>query len=329
MMRAILAIVLAAGVLWGGYWFVGSAALETQVNGWLDAEAASGLEIARETVTVAGFPNRFDVTVTAPEFRDPATGWGWSAPALKVYSMTWKPWHLIAALPAQQRITAPDGTVWTLGSQRLRGSLLMKPGLDLALDQTVAEGEALSLTPAEGGAWSADKLVVAAAQDPTRVNGLRLGVQATRILPDPTRLARVADLGPEIADAHLDAVLELTAPIDRHLAEIPPEVVALHLAETHLTWGPLVVSAKGDLTKGGAGRAEGQIALSVDHWQRLPDALVALGLLPSEGHDLALRALTLLAEGASNPDRLEVPLVMKDGWMSLGALPLGPAPAMP
>lgn len=328
-MRVLIAIVLAAMLGWGGYWFVGSAALDAKINAWFAAEEAAGADVGNSAVSIEGFPSRFDVTVNNPHARDPASGWGWKAPFVQVLSMTWKPWHLIAALPHEQEIDVPDGETLTLHSDRLMGSLLLHPGLALALNQAVLEGETLALSSAAGWRWTAKKLVMAAAEDKSWKNGLRLGWQATALAPDAAVAAQVPDLGPVISDSHVDATLQLTAPVDRKLAATGAHVTAVHLRDAHLSWGPLVVSARGDVARGADGRAEGTLAVTLVDWRRLPDALVALGLIEPSARAYAARALKVLGEAAGNPDTLELPLALKGGRMTLGHLPVGPAPMLP
>ena len=325
-MRFLLWLMLGLGVLWGGYWVVGSRALDREVNAWFATQAAGGLMIGRDAVSVAGFPNRFDVTVTAPFVMDEASGWGWSAPFVQVFSMTWKPWHMIAAVAPTQDVTTPLGRIVTVTSD-IRASLKLRPGLDLALDQVIIDGKKLSFT-SDGWSMAAGRIELAAAADATRLNGVRLGLQADDVTLDPAIAALVPDLGPVIKDTHLDATVQLSVPVDRHLTPAA-QVTAVHLAEAYMTWGDLMISGKGDLVRAGDGRAEGEIALSIAGWQRLPDALSALGVLPDRVKPWVTRALTLLAAGLGEADRLEVPLTFKDGRMSLGALPLGPAPMLP
>ena len=325
-MRFLLWAVLGLGVLWGGYWVVGSRVWDREVNAWFDAQEASGRVIGREAVSVAGFPSRFDVTVTAPFVMDEATGWGWKAPFLQVFSMTWKPWHLIAVVAPTQEVTTPSGRVVTVTSD-IRASLQMRPGLDLALDQMVVDAKKLSFT-SEGWSMAAGRIELAAAADASRLNGVRLGVQADDLTLDPAIAALVPDLGPVISGVHLDATVQLSMPVDRHLTP-EAEVTAVHLAEAHVTWGDLAVSGKGDVTRALDGRAEGEIALSIANWQALPDALVALGAMPDSMRPWVTRALRLLAAGASDPGLLEVPLTFKNGRMALGTLPLGAAPMLP
>ena len=325
-MRFVLWFVLGLGVLWGGYWFVGSSAVDREVNAWFDAQAAAGRLIGRESVTVTGFPNRFDVTVTAPHVMDEASGWGWKAPFLQVFSMTWKPWHLIAAVAPMQEITTPSGRLITVTAD-IRGSLQLRPGLNLALDAVVVDAKKLSFA-SEGWRMTAGRIEIAAAADASRKNGVRLGVQADDLTLDPAIVALVPDLGPVIPDVHLDASVQLSMPLDRHLTR-DAQVTAVHLAEAHVTWGDLTVSAKGDVTRAADGRAEGVIALSISQWQKLPDALVAVGAMPATLRPWVMRALRLLAASASDPSQLEVPLTFKNGRMALGALPVGAAPMLP
>ena len=100
-------------------------------------------------VSVQGFPNRFDLTVTDLHLADPVTGFGWDAPFAQVFSMTWKPWHLIGALPNSQTVTLPDQVI-ELASTKLQGSLKLVPGAALALDGVVVDGADLVATSSLG-----------------------------------------------------------------------------------------------------------------------------------------------------------------------------------
>lgn len=328
-MRWLLGSVLLAGVAWGGYWFVGARTLDTQIEAAFARAEAEGRDIGKQAVSIQGFPNRFDVTVTGPHAAQ--DGWSWSAPFVQVFSMTWKPWHLIAILPPEQDITMPDGTQLALTGVNLRGSLQLHPGLDLALNEAVLEGQSLSLGSGAGVLGSLDRLVLAAGEDPSWKNGLRLGLQATNLTPDPDWLAPVTaatDLGPVIAESHADMTLQLSAPVDRHLGP-DTHVQAVHLNEAHVAWGKTVVSAKGELTRDDQGRAEGKISVSVQHWQPIVPALQALKLIPETYVPMASRALTALAQAGGDPDRIALDLVLQDGQMRFGAIPLGPAPRLP
>ena len=127
-MRFILWFGLVLGVLWGGYWFVGSSAIRSGATQWFADSAAQGLIAENGGITVSGFPSRFDMTVTTPRLTDLASGWGWKAPFAQILSMTWKPWHVIAVLPQDQEIDGPDQRI-ALTNSKMSASLRVEPSI--------------------------------------------------------------------------------------------------------------------------------------------------------------------------------------------------------
>ncbi len=326
-MRAILWIVLALGVLWGGYWFVGSTAVERSVRQWFDAQSAQGMTATQEGIAVAGFPNRFDLTVTKPHLADPLTGWGWQAPFAQVFSMTWKPWHLIAALPQDQEIDAPDQKV-SLHSSRLIASVRFAPSTDLALEEAVIEGHDVLAKSDHGWQLAASSLVFALERDATRANAQRLGLDVANLTPDLKLAQSVPELGPTISVIHLDATLLLTAPLDRHVAETPLALNTLLVTDFHLNWGDLKISASGQVDRAPDGFASGKIDFRIENWRTIPALIVALGLVEPGMGDTLTRGIAELAKSGSDPNVLNLPLNFAEGRMNLGPIPLGPAPML-
>ncbi len=324
-MRFILWLVLALGVLWGGYWFVGARSVRTGAEAWFAQQKAAGMVAENSGIAVAGFADRFDMTVNDIHLADPVSGWGWSAPFAQVLAMTWKPWHLIAALPHTQLIEVPDGQKVSLGSTRLMASLLMRPTLALAPVRVVIEGETLALTSDAGWTAGADKVILAAESDPTRVNALHLGVDASN-LTVPDVLAHLPDLGPAITTLHIDTSATLSEPVG--WAMVDPKVLEVTLREAHLVWGPIDLIATGSVKADVAGLAEGKIELALKGWRSLPAVVVALGMVPPQNQVTVERGLQFLSKTGKDPEVLTLPLIFKSGRTSLGPLPLGPAPRL-
>lgn len=314
MMRALLWVTGVLAALWGGYWVVGSRAALSGAEAWLD-----GSNVVYQDVSVAGFPNRFDLTVTGVSAVDTASGLGWSAPFVQVFAMGWKPWHLIAALPNEQEITFQDQRV-SVGSARMMGSLLLVPGADLALSETVVEGEGLMLHSSLGWQGAADKAVVS-----TRATGQgnahRFGLAVTRIAPG----VLVQDVGlPAVIDAvRVDAVLGFSAPLDRHAGQTQPQVISVDLREARVDWGDLGLIATGQIAPDAAGFAAGEVAVQVTGWQVLPGVLRGLGLIEPEFEPKLMQGLELLSGGQDN---VSVTVQARDRQVFMGPLPLGPAP---
>uniref|UniRef100_UPI00286B8E0E DUF2125 domain-containing protein n=1 Tax=Tabrizicola sp. TaxID=2005166 RepID=UPI00286B8E0E len=125
-MRKLLWVLITLSALWSGYWFVGSSAVRNGAEQWFADQAAQGMTAENTGLSVSGFPNRFDLTVEGIRFADPKTGIGWEAPFAQVFAMTWKPWHIIAALPPEQTIRLPDQDIG-LTSTGLRASARARP----------------------------------------------------------------------------------------------------------------------------------------------------------------------------------------------------------
>ncbi len=324
--RFLLWLVLGFLLVWGAYWFVGARALERGTQAWFADQTAAGLVAENNGISVVGFANRFDLTITDAHIADPVSGWGWKAPFVQIFTMTWKPWHVIAALPPTQVIHAPDGQDVTLNATRLMASVVMRPTPALPLNRVKVEGEDLSLSSSNGWRIEMDKMVLAAFAADTQANTLRLGADVGA-LTVPQAYANIPDLGPALTALHLDASATLSQPIDRSLRE--PHLLGVTLTQFHISWGVVKLTASGEITPDAHGLASGQIDLQLKGWQSLPAAAVALGLVPPTNEESILRGLEFLAKASPDPEVILLPLKLADGQMTLGFIPLGPAPVFP
>jgi hypothetical protein len=326
-MRVFLWIGVVLGVLWGGYWVVGARVIETGANKWVSDMQAQGLAVAQDDIAVAGFPSRFDLTVTRPRIADQVTGWGWKAPFAQVLSMTWKPWHVIAVLPQDQEIDAPGQRI-ALTTSKMQGSLRLAPSTDQSLAEVVIEAHDVALVSDLGWQVGLTSAVLALGKVGTNGFDQRLGLDISDLRPDATLTAQLPDLGDVISKLHLDSVLALSAALDRHAGATQPRVTGVTVRDFSMIWGSLRLSAKGQVRPGRDGLAEGQIDFAIEDWRQVPALAVALGLVRPEMGQSLTNGLDVLAQSGGNPDVLNLALTFADGWMSLGPIPLGPAPVL-
>lgn len=326
-MRKLLALALALAGLWGGYWFLGANTLKTQTAAFFDGAAANGLVAQREAISVAGFPNRFDLTVDGVDIANPATGFGWKAPFVQALTMTWKPWHIIAAFPNDQVIITPDQSV-TVASDRMMASLHLHPTSTLGLYETRLETANLRLTSDLGWAIGVEKLFASTLEDQTNPVVQRLGLTVSALSPDVAVMAALSatDLPGVVETLHLDATASFTAPIQLNPSDVHPLLTALDIADARIIWGGLKLTAAGVLTARPDGVADGTITIRVEGWRRLPAVMAAMGWVSPEMAPNIERGLEVMAKAGPNPEILELLLVCADGRISLGPFPLGPAP---
>lgn len=331
-MRIVLAGIALLAIVWGGYWFVGARAVESNTTAWFDAQRGGAITASHAGIAVGGFPNRFDLKVTEPLVYDSSSRSGWQAPEIELYALSYRPNHLIAVWPDTQRLQL-NGEMLDISSDDLRASLVLRAGTALELDRVTLVGSDLGLRSDMGWQTGAETLRVASRKvgDDPAVHDI--AIELTRLTPDPSWRAEVDPRGsqPELIDGlRLDARVVFDAPLNRHLASraTPPQPTEIELRDLRLTWGTLMLRGEGRLEIDAAGRPEGTVTLEAENWRAMLDLAVAADLLHPDAAETWSRGLQVLEDHGGRESVLEAPLHFTDGQMRLGALPLGPAPLL-
>ena len=100
---------------------------------------------------------------------------------------------------------------------------------------------------------------------------------------------------------------------------------ATDLREAVIDWGDIGLSATGTLTIDPAGIPDGRITLAATNWRALLDLVAASGAIAPELAPTWLAMAETLSQGT---DRIDLPLTFENGRMSIGFIPLGPAPRL-
>jgi hypothetical protein len=325
--RKLLWIALTASAAWTGYWWVGATQIEDRVTAFVAANPQAGVTF--DSADVQGVPNRFDLTLTDLTLDRPTEGIRWHTPFAQIYAMTWKPWHLIAALPSNQEITY-QGQALTLKSRQIIGDVIVHPNADLGLQEVIVQGNGLELRSDAEWQIGLDTLLASLREDPTTANRYRLGLRVNGLRPDVSLADEIAsaELPSTIGEVYLDAHATLSAPLDRSAAQTQPTLTTLDISAARISWGDLLFAAQGSLAPDGNGFAQGEIELRLQGWQKVPPFLVAVGVLQPQMQQPVTSVMAGLASQGDEPDVLVLKLVAKDGRMDLGPFPLGPAPLL-
>ena len=330
-MRRLIVIVLAAALIWMGYWAVAATLLERGLAGWLNARQAEGWVAESADITVSGFPTRFEITIDALELADPATGVAWQMPRFGIEAASARPQRITATWPAEQTIASPFERIAVL-SDRMQAEIGFEPGTALVLhtadvgmsgvrlisttgwEAELADGR-LTTAQVDGAENTHDIDFEATAVRPS--SGLRDSLDPAGVLPDEVETLRIA------------ARVGFDAPWDRFAIErARPQPVSVDLDELRATWGRLDLRAAGALTVDGDGVPEGRITVKATNWREMVGLARAGGLLPEALVPTVERALELLAALSGPPETLDAPLSFQNGFVSFGPVPLGPAPRL-
>ena len=102
-MRLLLAVIVIAALGWSAYWVIGQRGLEQGLADWFEARRAEGWVAETSDLRVRGFPNRFDTGFSDLLLADPETGLAWEAPYFQLSALSYRPNHVIAVWPEEQR----------------------------------------------------------------------------------------------------------------------------------------------------------------------------------------------------------------------------------
>ncbi|MFV0490987.1 MAG: DUF2125 domain-containing protein [Pseudorhodobacter sp.] len=320
MVRWVLGIVLVAGIGWCGYWFVGARAVEKTARNWIDAQGAAGLEVGENGLTVAGFPNRFDLTMEAPHLANPDQGWGWRAEFLQIFSLSYKPWHVIAAFSPRQWVTVGTQEI-IVEAQKLQASLVVRPNAQLPLQRIALVGDSLRLAPLSGPALRIGALNFATRAQDAEARNHRIGLEATEIAISGTTLPAEATA---LQKLRLDAVIRFSAPLDRLATTNPPRLENIEISEAMANWGEVAASANGSLQPGPRGLAEGQLTLRLENWQIALDRLATLGLIAAADLPHLYQAGRLLSARSGKAEMAELSVDFTASGIRLGGITVAP-----
>lgn len=318
-MRALIGLIVVGFMAWAGWWWLASDTAQKSAVAWFEDRRAEGWRAENSGIVVQGFPNRIDLTIPDLALAPPKGGWSWQTPFVQIFALSYKPWHLIAAVANEQSFITPAGPI-ELTTETLQASLVVTPETQARLDrfQVIANG-LHATTPI--GAVSAKGISIATRQAVDGVNAHDIGLSANEVtLPQAllTSLAGATEVPSLIEEIHLNARADLSAPLDRHAAEIRPKLTGLTLREFRVNWGAITLHASGQLAPDAAGLAEGAFELRLTGYETLLRIAQAQGLVSAQQSQSLLPMLSAMAKDGV----LTVPVKLSSGRLAIAGLPM-------
>lgn len=330
MLNLIRAALLLA-LVYSGYWYAAGYGLRSSLDSWFDARRAQGWLAEHAGAETSGYPLRHVTLLQAPALADPGTGTAWRADWLMLDSPAVWPGRQTLRFPATpQRLGHLDQTL-VIEAEDMRADLDLHPGLALEVDTLGLTAGDWRLTQEGVPLAEADTLVLAMRQGTAPANyGFELAAKGFAPGLTLRRLTRTApDLPPSFETLEARATVQFDRPWDRSaLEQGRPQPVAIDLTLARAQWGALSLQAAGKLTVDGEGFPSGTLTVKAENWREMLAMAQAAGAVPAQAVGPAERVLNLLAGLGGNPDALEVELGFANGWVTLGPLPLGPAPRL-
>lgn len=328
--QIIIVLIVLIFVGWGGYWVIGSRATEKVLSGWFEARRAEGWTATYSSLNTAGFPNRFDTTITDLNLADPETGIAWSAPEFQNLSLSYKPTDVIAIFPGEQTF-ATRGASHTVTAENFRASASFTPSVDLPITHSVVVIDTAQVTSSDGKMTALSHAQVSMRETPGRQGHVYdFDVDATGIAPDASLIARARESG-VVADvidrAHLRATVRFDNAWDRFAIErARPQPREIELTRLTVDWGALTLDATGVIVVGAGGVAEGEVDVKAENWREMVSVAQAAGTFPEMLVGAITRAGEMVARMSGDPETLDATVRFEGGRAYLGPIPIGAAP---
>ncbi|RBI72692.1 DUF2125 domain-containing protein [Roseovarius sp. TE539] len=331
-MRLLLTGILLAAAAWSGYWFWGAATTRGAMEDWFQARRGDGWVAAYDNLAVRGFPNRFDISFSNLSLADPDTGLAWDAPFFQVLALSYRPNHVIAVWPDNQKLATPFRK-YGIQNDDMRASFVFRPGVRLEVERGTLTTNNLRINPGSKYEESViSDLTLAAEHAPADASATyRLGLSADGFAPPQDLRDRIAvrDLPETLNALSADLTVRFDKPWDRRaIEEARPQPRHLFLRLAEARWGHLELQAAGELDVGSDGIPEGTITIKARNWPEIMKLARSSRALPEAMLGPLERGLSLLSRMSGNPRTLDIPLRFSGGDVSIGPIPVMAAPVL-
>lgn len=336
-MRKLISLITILFVLWGGYWFVGASALEMGLKDYLSKEHTTSdpIHIAYSELTVHGFPNRFDTRLTQVSVTNAAGRMSWRAPFFQIHALSYKPYHIIAALPHSQTLKLPKQEL-QITSDEIKGSVvfnassLLEKALEIDHSSIVIRN--LGVTSSMGWETAIKDGSIATRQTPTEPLHYDLAASGN-VIALPTALRAVIDPKHQqpatLNRAALDSTLTFTHPWNLLAPRAKtPRLTEVAVDGLTILWGDVQLQASGTLQIDPRGYPKGTLDLVATNWQEMYQLAENANVVDPDFAQTIQNGLKVLAGMSDGENVIKAPLNFANGQMLLGPWPIGPAPRL-
>lgn len=331
MMKKLIWLLLVAVAIYSGYWMVGAKGTETAISAWMSARAQEGWQAEASEVDTHGYPLRFDTDIRDLSLADPRTGVAFSTERLALLSKSHAPTRFTARLAETAVLASPYQRI-DIGNEVAEADLFVSPGPNLTLDHAAIRLDGLTLSSTLDWGVTLESSELASQRrdaDPLthditfRANGITpTGGLIERLDPDGL-------LSDRLEVANMDVSATFDRDWDIHALEGPrPQLTHIDIESVSITWGALSLQTAGSFDVDAKGYPDGEIAIKAVNWREMIELAVGAGAIPQDLRKLALRSGEMLAGLSGRKDTIDATLTLKNGMITMGFIPLGPAPRL-
>lgn len=330
-MRKLIWLCLIFVVLYSGYWLIAARATERGIATWLNLRQAEGWQTEYTSLETRGYPLSFATTLTDIAVADPDTGVLYQTPRLQIKSRSFTPTQLHASLAQDARLSTPFQSI-DITTQTAGGTLFVDAGTALTLNHAAFDFSALKATSSLGWGFSLANAKAVANRTKETPFAHDISIQVNDLAPSASMVSRMDSngiLSDTFDTLNIETKITFDKAWDITALEGPrpqPTHVVLHNAAA--TWGKLDLRVAGTFDVDARGYPNGTLQIKATNWREMITLATAAGFIPKNIENMALKAGELLAGMKGNASTIDAELTLSRGTISLGFLPLGPAPRL-
>ncbi|MCK4712061.1 MAG: DUF2125 domain-containing protein, partial [Marinosulfonomonas sp.] len=276
-MRKLIWLAIVFSCLWAGYWFVVAAVLQGGLEKYLPQQHGRNdpIQITYSDLSVRGFPKRFDIHATDITLTGSEKAARWKAPFFRISALSYKPYHITAALPPTQTLRW-QGEELQITSDEIEGRVEFLPAsfFDKALEIERSSFMIRNVAVASSLGWETalnEGSITIARTDATQMHyDLKVTIRAITLPDQMRRLFDPAHLQSGALDSFsLDSTLVFTNPLSLlATCKNTPDLSEITVKGMAFIWGDVQFLANGRLQIDGNGTPNGTLSLTAHNWQK-------------------------------------------------------------
>ena len=327
-MRSLVIIILAASLGWSAYWFVGKSIRQSALNDWFNEKSKNGW-IVQNSLSLRGFPNRFDAIIKDIKLSNPKSGLKWSADQFEILQLSYKPNHFIVLGPLEQKLQI-SGQELLIRSKKLRGSLVFDPKEEPELNRTTISSENLQINFAEDSFVSTEKIILALRKTKSTENEYDIGLDLKNLFSDKFNLEEYDPAGTmpiKFETVGLDISAKFGEPLTQRSFEHELKNISnIRINNTNLEWGSFKLKASGNLILDSDGHPNGKVTLRASNWEQVLNLALENGELDNNTKNTLRTLVSLFAAISGDKQELEIPLKFSNKKIFVGIIPISDSP---
>lgn len=322
-----------------GYWFIAAGEIGDRIDAWAEERRAQGLEIETAGTKVAGFPFRFEVTLSEPRVHDTRNGWRWATGGLRAEASAWD-FSEVTVYPDRDNaveVLLEDGEWRTIDARVDDGRLVVSVNDERRISEVVADLHGLDVE----GLWPERSAHIGSLQ----ARGIALDggdggdetLKMSIALRDAVLPSDLAEgLGESLAFLDIDASVTGPIPSERGTSEA---ITAwrdaggtLELTDFKIRWGPLGIESSGTIALDGAMRPIAALTADIIGYGDVIDALIMSNAIPLGDGFIAKVAFNMMAEQPEDggpPVLRSVPVTAQEGVLTVATIKVAELPPLP